>query len=378
MSPRRSLVVKALMIACLGAVLLGGGPHAEPPATTHPGALTTQATPTAIHQLLAGSVERLLTLHTPTTYLHSDTIGSVVLATSSTGKPQGRTSFTPTGETHQWVGHPGDYGFTGQERDASSGLHHFKFRYLDAHSGRWVSPDPLFALSTPANLARVGQSTTAYAYVAGRFINNADPSGLSTSGPFESTGKLGVVFEEKGRPDKTKTGSAMGKAGFRLEKISQNGAQINRSIKSAGFIGHTQFHEATGERTQRFALPDSAGNFAQVSPEVMADRIATTFPKIETVVIMGCHAAARDGVEEGVTQTMVERVSTRLKELGKTVDVIGSTGVVSFKGHHGTAFDKTDHKIYRGGVFASKGGKAQTAVKPDKLNQRTGKAFGKK
>ena len=371
--------VKRLLLLCLGAVLLGGGIHAENPAATHASALTTQAaTETAIRQLLAGSVERLLTLHTPTTYLHSDQIGSVVLATSSTGEIRGRTNFTPTGESRPGVGYTGDYGFTGQQWDASSGLLHFKFRYLDPHSGRWLSPDPLFALSTPSNLARVGQSTTAYAYVAGRFINNADPSGLSASSPFEATGKLQVVFEEKGRPEKKKTGSEMANAGFRREEVTRSGVRSDSSIKSAGFIGHTQFHEATGERTQRFALPDSSGTFAQVSPEVMADRIATSFPRIETVVIMGCHAAARDGVEDGNSKTMVERVSARLKQLGKNVDVIGATGVVSFKGHHGTAFSKTDHGIHRKGVFASKAGAPQKAVKADNLHQRTGKAFGKK
>ena len=373
--------VTRLLLLCLGAVLLAGGIHAENPAATHASALTTQAaTETAIHQLLAGSVERLLTLHTPTTYLHSDQIGSVVLATSSTGEIRGRTNFTPTGESRPGVGHTGDYGFTGQQWDASSGLLHFKFRYLDPHSGRWLSPDPLFALSTPSNLARMGQSTTAYAYVAGRFINNADPSGLSASSPFDSSGKLDVVIQQKGRPQGTITGTEMGKAGFFLEQTGKEGMRTNRSIKSAGFIGHTQFNEATGERTQRFALPDSAGNFEQVSPEVMADRIATTFPKIETVVIMGCHAAAHDGA--GLS--MVERVSARLKELGKTVEVIGSTGEVSFKGH-GSAMTGKEKKAkkgggdaYSGGVFSSKGGKAQKKVKANQLHQRTGKAFGKK
>ena len=39
--------------------------------------------------------------------------------------------------------------------------------YLDPYLGRWLSIDPLFATSNAQNLGSFGESTTAYAYVAG-------------------------------------------------------------------------------------------------------------------------------------------------------------------------------------------------------------------
>jgi YD repeat-containing protein len=66
------------------------------------------------------------------------------------------------------VGFVDVYGFTGQEgpEDPRDPLIHFQFRWLDPALGRWGSPDPLFAAASTGGLARFGESTTAYAYVA--------------------------------------------------------------------------------------------------------------------------------------------------------------------------------------------------------------------
>jgi RHS repeat-associated protein len=83
-----------------------------------------------------------------------------------------------TGEVRRVSGYIDQYGFTGQARDESTGLLHFQFRYLDTDTGRWLSPDPLFAVLSPATATRLGESTVAYGYVANNPVNHVDPTGL--------------------------------------------------------------------------------------------------------------------------------------------------------------------------------------------------------
>jgi len=66
--------------------------------------------------------------------------------------------------------------FTGDERDAESGLDHTWFRQYSSTEGRWLTPDPLglgaFDLSNP-------QSLNLYAYVLDNPVNLIDPLGLA-------------------------------------------------------------------------------------------------------------------------------------------------------------------------------------------------------
>jgi RHS repeat-associated protein len=87
----------------------------------------------------------------------------------------------PYGRIKDQTGDIGLYGFTGQEPDASTGLLHFLQRYLDVESGRWISPDLLFAIADVGAMNRFGESATAYNYVAGNPIGSVDPSGAAKS-----------------------------------------------------------------------------------------------------------------------------------------------------------------------------------------------------
>jgi len=136
-------------------------------------------------QLLWTSVRRLLLETGPeggTTFLHSDHLGNLTLATGTVGGELavlGERAYYPTGQERPdaW-GYVDEYGFTGQELDRSTGLIHFDWRYLDPVTGRWLSVDPSFATLTDGNVGQLGESTTAYNYVAGNFANLVDPTGL--------------------------------------------------------------------------------------------------------------------------------------------------------------------------------------------------------
>ena len=64
---------------------------------------------------------------------------------------------------------------------------------LDTGVGRWISPDPLFGISTASNIEKLGESTTDYAYVGNNPINFVDPTGLNAiktaKGPKKLAGK---------------------------------------------------------------------------------------------------------------------------------------------------------------------------------------------
>ena len=137
-----------------------------------------QSTEAAIGQLLAASAERLLSRSGPE-FLHNDHRDNLSLATDRTGGVLGRQTFTPFGSLHAQTGHVARFGFSGQERDASTGLLHYQHRYLDPEAGRWMSSDPHFAISSPDKLTgHPGEAGTGYALVANHPLNAVDPNGL--------------------------------------------------------------------------------------------------------------------------------------------------------------------------------------------------------
>ena len=129
-----------------------------------------------------------------TCYLHRDHLGSVRLITDASGATVGRHDYLPFGEEILSGLPAGTTGrgdptwnasdninrkFTGQERDAESGLDFFQSRYYGSALGRFTSPDPYNAGADPTN----PQSWNAYAYVLNNPLSNIDPSGYCSIGP---------------------------------------------------------------------------------------------------------------------------------------------------------------------------------------------------
>jgi len=319
--------------------------------------------------MLAAASARLLSTAPGTVFIHPDHLGSTTLVTGSAGSIQGTRRFEPEGAISAEEGTLDVYGFTGQETDLGTELLHFKSRTLDLVSGRWLSSDPLFGVSSTEHFSKLGEFSNLYAYVAGRMINSYDSTGLA--------GSLTVFVQENRAGHGSKTEKGMRQAGLDVRPVPRKGSPRNRQIKTAAFIGHTSYND--GDRTQRFALPDKkTGKFDQVSPEVAAMRVMQTFPKIETVVIMGCHASAQD--QKG--GSFIERMAAKFAEQGKVgVKVIGAAGVAAFSGNYGTAMSvKSDtQSVYKKGLHqAVSGGGGQESIAKENRYKTTGGAYGKK
>jgi RHS repeat-associated protein len=179
---------------------------------------------------LAAAVERLLS-DPGATYLHHNHIGSVTLATDSEGEAVGYRSYLPYGEVDEAVGDVGPYGFTGQELDESTGLTHFRYRYLDTSVGRWVSPDPKFLVLNKGNVGKHGEATTGYAYVGNSPIGGFDPTGLN-----EIADQANSISESKSKTSVTGKGSVSNvletKADANIGASSKMEAQVTSDVKT--------------------------------------------------------------------------------------------------------------------------------------------------
>lgn len=138
--------------------------------------------PSAAH--LRGSARRILgDAGESQVFLHDDHLGNLVLSTDAEGAVRGRRAFYPSGEVRSADGYVDIHGFTGQRQAGVADLTLFKFRQLDNTTARWTSADPLFAVIDAPLLAKLGESTTGYAYVAGAFDVAVDPTGLARHAP---------------------------------------------------------------------------------------------------------------------------------------------------------------------------------------------------
>jgi RHS repeat-associated protein len=89
------------------------------------------------------------------------------------GTPGLRVDYDPFGqpEAGAGLGTPTDYGFTGEPRDATTGLVQLRARWYQPGSGQFVSRDPF------AGIAETPQSFHPYAYAHNDPVNGTDPTG---------------------------------------------------------------------------------------------------------------------------------------------------------------------------------------------------------
>ncbi|MBU1498830.1 RHS repeat-associated core domain-containing protein, partial [Myxococcota bacterium] len=72
------------------------------------------------------------------------------------------------------------YGFTGKELEVDLGIMYFGARWYNPQLGRWLSPDPLYLVSTAKNAEK---DQNIYHYAGNNPWKFVDPDGLQSAGP---------------------------------------------------------------------------------------------------------------------------------------------------------------------------------------------------
>jgi RHS repeat-associated protein len=129
------------------------------------------------------AVEYGLPFDVGTRYLTADSLGSTRLVTKGDGTVDKTYDYLPFGEqigaSYPSAPSGPSQKFTGQERDAESGLDNFQARYMSGPQGRFQSPDSPFVGQDPGN----PQSWNLFAYVLNDPLTYTDPSGNVTTQP---------------------------------------------------------------------------------------------------------------------------------------------------------------------------------------------------
>lgn len=191
--------------------------------------------------LLHSAVRRMFLDRGPeVTFLHRDHQGSIVMATDGdTGEVIGKRAFLPTGvERQDGFGDVDVYGFTGQEHDAVTGLVNFEHRLLDPTTGRWMSPDPRFAVAAAADLQNPAEALGAYGYVGDNYANVIDPDGLEGGESKQGTGAT---------PDKAQKAKSSGSKARQTLRKACNACRA--SVKNLGKAADWNLRRMAGDTT---------------------------------------------------------------------------------------------------------------------------------
>jgi RHS repeat-associated protein len=122
-------------------------------------------------------------------YFHSDHLGGTAVVTDDTGAVAARNEYYPYGRLRYRVraGFEPNFGFTGKEEDAETGLHYFEARCYDSVVGRFVSVDPLAGALGNRRPANVDH----YGYARNNPTSYVDPNGMDPSKIVKGLEQLG-------------------------------------------------------------------------------------------------------------------------------------------------------------------------------------------
>lgn len=118
------------------------------------------------------------------TYYYGDHLGSNAMLTNQSGTVVEKTSYEPFGEVKSG-GTKSKFQYTGQEKDAETGLNYYDSKYYDSHIQRFIQADPIVQdVYDPQMLNR-------YSYVRNNPLKYTDPSG---NVPILAVGIVGGVI----------------------------------------------------------------------------------------------------------------------------------------------------------------------------------------
>ena len=147
--------------------------HTQATTTVYIGKLLVCEGTVCAKQIYAGSQRVALVQGSgSTSYFHPDHLGSTSVLTDGNGTAEEHNSYLPYGDIHTHTGTTDvAYKYTGQERDASTGVYFYHARYYGPVLGRFLSPDTL--VPNPWN----PQSLNRYAYALNNPLRYTDPTG---------------------------------------------------------------------------------------------------------------------------------------------------------------------------------------------------------
>ena len=241
---------------------------------------------------LTANARRLLAAGRPRVVgLHTDQLGSIVLATDDDGQPLGRRTFGLHGTAEAARGFVDRYGFTGQEHEPHTGLVHFAHRFLSTETGLWISPDPAFRSYASGTVDRLAEAVARYAYVLNNGGTHVDPDGLFIRRVADKiVAKLTFRATRKNRAAaKAKAAKAQKQAGLHRRRLSVANAHPDfrtdsngRILRSDGGRRRVEYkvrrkirvNKRTGQRT---VVGRRRSRLMEPVPVFDADVIGTTF-----------------------------------------------------------------------------------------------------
>ena len=262
--------------------------------------------------LMASAARVLAEEEDAKTFLHSDHLGSLTAATDEGGAVRGQRAYAPFGERRWEEGYVDEYGFTGQERDAHTGLLHFQYRYLDTYTGRWASFDPAFTFVSAEALEKYAQ-LNGYAYVENNPLNSVDPLGLNakSKNKSKSQGRKRSNATSKKSGSKSK-GDKSNKSTKSADK--DKSASKDSGDKNAGGLGAAANQ---GLGTAKTAKATESAVTSDVS-KMSDSQLARTKQEAETKTALRAEKNEKKS-QANATASLVSGISSSVASLGSSI-----------------------------------------------------------
>lgn len=214
------------------------------------------------------------------TWLASDHQATDEVAINSSTQDVARRRQYPFGapRTAQPSWWPGDRGFLGGTRDASTGLTHLGAREYDPTLGRFLSVDPLMDLSDP-------QQMNGYTYSNNNPVTFSDPTGL-----YMSEGDYGYVDSGACRDNKCGVSAASNSGPNPYAEMQANGPALGKDLTGSPVL--TQLKNMKYKGSSLFTWRE-AMQFAVTSPEA-ASLVCNLFADAAGTSAAPCRDAYED------------------------------------------------------------------------------------
>ncbi|HTD08364.1 MAG TPA: RHS repeat-associated core domain-containing protein [Solirubrobacteraceae bacterium] len=164
------------------------------------------------------TVEQINNTTSAVTYLHHDQAGSTRLITGSTGKVEGKCSYSAYGAPTCEGTATTPLGYDGQYTSSDTGLVYLRNRVYDPATAQFLSVDPLEKVTGAP-----------YTYAGDNPVNEADPTGLCNANPFSGS------FWTKGNRLSEHPGQGFEAVAVGVCVIASAGACLAATVGAYGF-----------------------------------------------------------------------------------------------------------------------------------------------